>query len=165
MHRKLICLISFVLVLGLTGSTLAELVAYWPLDEGSGTTAVDVVGGHDGTIGGTASWVTGQNGLALDFDGSSTYIDMDDEVVRGTFTYASWLRPRDIPYSSADQDYYSVMHNDAWNGGSLHAHLRQNSSLWNPEISWFRAYKRHRPRDGGSNRKEIRRKFAGHNRK
>jgi len=97
MYRKFIFLISFVLVLGLTGSTLAELVAYWPLNEGSGTTAVDVVGGHDGVIGGTANWVPGMNGLALDFDGSSTYIDMDDRVVEGTFSLAMWLKPRDRP--------------------------------------------------------------------
>ena len=135
MYKKLICLISFVLVLGLASSAMAELVAYWPLDEGSGTTAADVIGGNDGTIGGTATWTAGMNGLAMDFDGSSTYIDVDGEIVRGTWTLAMWLRPRDIPYTSADQDYYAVMHNDAWNGGSLHAHLRQNSSLWNPEIN------------------------------
>ena len=135
MCKKLICLISFVLVLGLAGSTLAELVAYWPLDEGSGTTAVDVIGGYDGTIGGTANWMPGQNGLALDFDGSSTYIDVDGEIVRGTFTYASWIRPRDIPYTSADQDYYAVMHTDAWSAGAVHAHLRQNTSLLNMDIN------------------------------
>ncbi|MHC4206476.1 MAG: PA14 domain-containing protein, partial [Planctomycetota bacterium] len=135
MYKKLICLISFVLVLGLAGSTLAELVAYWPLDEGSGTTAVDVIGGYDGTIGGTANWVPGMNGLALDFDGSSTYIDVDGEIVRGTFTYASWIRPRDIPYTSADQDYYAVMHTDAWSAGAVHAHLRQGTSLLNMDIN------------------------------
>jgi hypothetical protein len=132
MYRKLICLISFVLVLGMTGNASAELVAYWPLDEGSGTTAVDVVGGHDGTIGGTANWVTGMIGLALDFDGSSTYIDMDDEVVRGTWSLAMWLKPRDIPYTT---DYYAVMHTDAWSAGTPHVHLRANTSLWNVDTN------------------------------
>jgi hypothetical protein len=133
MYRKLICLISFVLALSLAGIASAELVAYWPLDEGSGTTAVDVTGnGHDGTIGGTARWVTGKNNLALDFDGTSTYIDMDDEVVRGTWTLAMWLKPRDIPYTT---DYYAVMHTDAWSAGTPHVHLRANTSLWNVDTN------------------------------
>jgi hypothetical protein len=135
MYRKLICLISFALVLGWTGIASAELVMYWPLDEGSGTTAVDVTGnGHDGTIGGTAKWVTGKNNLALDFDGSSTYIDMDDEIVRGTWSLALWLRPRDIPYSP-DTVYYAVMHTDAWSAGTPHVHLRANTSLWNVDTN------------------------------
>jgi len=132
MYRKLIYLVSFVLVLGVAGNASADLVMHWPLDEGSGTTAVDLSGnGHDGTIGGTANWVAGQIGLALDFDGSSTYIDMDDQIVEGTWSLAMWLKPRDIPYTSADQDYYAVMHTDAWTAGTPHVHLRQNTSLWN----------------------------------
>jgi len=112
MSKKLIYLVSFVLLLSVAGSASADLVAHWPLDEGSGTTAIDLSGnGHDGTIGGTANWVAGQIGLALDFDGSSTYIDMDDQVVVGTWSLAMWLKPRDIPYTV--QDFYAVMHTDA----------------------------------------------------
>jgi len=133
MHRKLICLISFILVLGLAGSTLAELVMYWPLDEGSGATAVDVTGnGNDGTITGTANWVAGQNGLALDFDGSSTSIQIDHEVVRGTWSVAMWLRPRDIPYTSG---FYAVWHNNGWTGGTMHLHLRASTSLLNADFN------------------------------
>ncbi|MFB0553632.1 MAG: LamG domain-containing protein, partial [Phycisphaerae bacterium] len=136
MYKRLICLISFVLVLSVAGNASADLVAHWPLDEGSGTTAIDLSGnGHDGTIGGTANWVPGQTGLALDFDGSSTYIDMDDRVVEGTWSLAMWLKPRDIPYTSADQDYYAVMHTDAWSTGAMHLHLRQNTSLLNADFN------------------------------
>jgi len=136
MYRKLIFLLSFVLMLGLAGSASAELVAYWPLDEGSGTTAIDVTGnGHDGVIGGTANWVPGKNSLALDFNGSSTYIDVNGEIVRGTWTLAMWLRPRDIPYTAADQDFYAVMHTDAWDVGTMHLHLRQSTSLLNADFN------------------------------
>ena len=135
MYKKLIFLISLA-VLFSTASASADLVAHWRLDDGSGTVARDSSGnGYDGTVGGTVNWVAGKNGGALDFDGSSTYIDMDYEVARGTWSLAMWLKPRDIPYAAADQDYYAVLHNDAWNAGSLHAHLRQNTSLWNPEIN------------------------------
>jgi len=136
MCRKLIYLVSLILVLTVAGNALADLVAHWPLDEGSGTTAVDLSGnGHDGTIGGTANWVAGQTGLALDFDGTSTYIDMDDQVVIGTWSLAMWLRPRDIPYTAADQDYYAVMHNETWAGGDMHLHLRQTTSLLNADFN------------------------------
>jgi len=133
MCKKLIYLVSFVLVLSIAGNASASLVMHWPLDEGSGTTAIDLSGnGHDGTIGGTANWVDGQIGLALDFDGSSTYIDMDDQIVEGTWSLAMWLKPRDIPYTT---DYYAVMHTDAWTAGTPHVHLRNTSSLWNVDTN------------------------------
>jgi len=133
MSKKLIYLVCFVFVLSVASNASADLVAHWPLDEGSGTTAVDMTGnGHDGTIGGTANWVAGQIGLALDFDGSSTYIDMDDRVVEGTWTLAMWIKPRDIPYSSG---YYAVMHTDAWNAGAVHLHLRNTTSLLNADFN------------------------------
>jgi len=134
MSKKLIYLVSFVLLLSVAGSASADLVAHWPLDEGSGTTAIDLSGnGHDGTIGGTANWVAGQIGLALDFDGSSTYIDMDDQVVVGTWSLAMWLKPRDIPYTV--QDFYAVMHTDAWAAGAMHLHLRNATSLLNADFN------------------------------
>ncbi|MCP4610923.1 MAG: LamG domain-containing protein, partial [Planctomycetes bacterium] len=129
MSKKLIYLVSFVLLLSVTGNALGDLVLHWPLDGD----AIDLSGnGFDGTVGGTANWVGGQSGLALDFDGTSTYIDLDDQVVEGTFTIALWLKPRDIPYTSG---YYAVMHTDAWSAGSLHMHLRANTSLFNGDVN------------------------------
>ncbi|MHC4707623.1 MAG: LamG domain-containing protein, partial [Planctomycetota bacterium] len=78
-----------------------NLVAWWMLDEGSGTIAVDSSGyDHHATIGGSPTFVPGYDGDALDFDGRSVYIDMDDPVAEGTFTCTMWLKPRDIPYAS-----------------------------------------------------------------
>jgi len=133
MCKRLVYIISFILVLSLTGIAGAELVAHWSLDDGSGTTASDMSGnGHDGTIGGAVNFVPGQTGMALDFDGSSTYIDVDDEVGRGTWSLALWLRPRDIPFTT---DYYAVMHTDAWAAGTAHVHLRVNTSLFNVDTN------------------------------
>ena len=36
MCEKLICVLSFVLVLSAASSTLADLVAHWKMDEGAG---------------------------------------------------------------------------------------------------------------------------------
>ena len=64
MCKKLIYLISFVLVVGLAvGAANADiktgLVGYWPLNEGAGTTTVDASGnGHDGTLHNGATWIS-----------------------------------------------------------------------------------------------------------
>ena len=78
------------------------LVAHWPLDDGSGQTAIDVSGGgNDGTLGGSTdvqstdpTWdpTGGKTGGALHFDGS------DDCLLAGLalsqsddFTLAAWV--------------------------------------------------------------------------
>jgi len=105
----------------------AGLVAYWMLDEGSGSTAQDSSGNnHHGTIGGTPNWVAGVKGNALAFDGLTNYIDVDGEIVNGTLSLTLWLMARDIPYASGTR---AVMHNDAWQAGSLHLHLNTSSLL------------------------------------
>ena len=71
MSRKLFFGVSFALVLGLAASTaVADLVAYYPLDEGSGDTATDASGnGHNGTLNGDPRWIAGKFGQALEFPG------------------------------------------------------------------------------------------------
>jgi len=77
MCRKLIYLISFVLVLGLISDASAGLVAHWKLDEDSGTTAVDATGnGHDGELIGNPEWVTGYFGGGLKFAGTPDKVDV-----------------------------------------------------------------------------------------
>jgi hypothetical protein len=133
MFRKFIGLICFVIVLGVASNVSADLVVHWTLDDGAGTVATDFSGnGHDGAVNGTANWTVGMSAGALDFDGTSTYIDMDEEVVRGTWSLALWLKPRDIPYSSG---FYAVMHTDGWSGGGTHLHLRANTSLLNCDFN------------------------------
>ena len=75
MRNQLFCLALFGLLLVFTaGTAVAELVAYYPLDEGSGSVAADASGnGHDGEIIGEPTWVDGQPGFgrALYFNGVS----------------------------------------------------------------------------------------------
>ena len=84
----------------LTGSEIGELsglVAYWKLDETSGTTAVDSsANGHDGTLVGSPTWTTtGNVDGALDFE----IDDGGDRVDAGTFnvsgsalSVSAWIR-------------------------------------------------------------------------
>jgi hypothetical protein len=67
-------LIVLVITYFLTGSVWANitdgLIAYWPLDEGSGTTCTDIIGSHDGASSGAVNWVTGKVGGAFDTNDS-----------------------------------------------------------------------------------------------
>ena len=64
MCKNLICLISFVLVLGMAvgvaNATITDgLVGYYPLDEGAGDTTYDMSGnGHDGTLHNGITWIS-----------------------------------------------------------------------------------------------------------
>ncbi|HUV66417.1 MAG TPA: hypothetical protein VMW24_21185, partial [Sedimentisphaerales bacterium] len=68
MCRRLICMISFILVLGLVLANAAnaadpDLLGWWKLDESSGTTAYDSSGnGYDGILNGDPQWVAGKYG-------------------------------------------------------------------------------------------------------
>jgi len=101
MCKKLICLVSFVLVLGLAltsvGEAATDLVGHWKFDEGSGNIAKDSSGnGHDGTFNGNPQWVEGQLGGALDFDGDDSVeiphhpsLSITDEI-----TVTAWAKIR-----------------------------------------------------------------------
>jgi hypothetical protein len=133
MCRKFFVLISLILLLSMAGNVSAVLVARWSLDDGAGATAADLSGnGHDAPVVGAANWVAGKSAGALDFDGTSTYIEVDHEIVRGTWSLTMWLKPRDIPYASG---FYAVMHTDGWSGGGTHLHLRANTSLLNCDFN------------------------------
>ncbi|MFH1718417.1 MAG: LamG domain-containing protein [Planctomycetota bacterium] len=96
MCRKVICLTSLVLVLGLIGSASAELVGYWRLDDGSGTVASDSSpSGHDGTFQGDPLWAVGKIGSALDLDGDD-WVDCGNPpelVITGPISITCWVNP------------------------------------------------------------------------
>ncbi len=113
MCRKLICLVSFTLVLGLvlTSVTKADdpdLVGWWKLDDGSGTTAIDSSGnGNHGALINSPEWQTagddvkvGSSALEFDFptDGSTTssdYVDCGDKPefdITDNITLALWVK-------------------------------------------------------------------------
>jgi|GEM_PF-1211474 len=73
-------------------------IAYWMLDDGTGLTATDSVGGHNGTLAGGPIWTAGKLGDALDFDGSDDHLDLTsdaelDDVFVGGATVVAWFRP------------------------------------------------------------------------
>ncbi len=89
-----------------TGS--GELIGYWALNDGTGTTALDSSGmGGDGTLTNMepgSDWVTGSLGLALEFDGNNEYVEIEDrddlDLAGSDFTVAAWLKPATFGESS-----------------------------------------------------------------
>ena len=97
-----------VLVTGLAGALLAVMVSGaamaaspaigdWRMNEGSGTTLVDSsVSANNGTILGNPTWVTGQHGQAIRFDGTGDYATVPDNAtldISSSITLATWVRP------------------------------------------------------------------------
>ena len=96
MSRKLICLLTFIVVLGTAGNASAELVGYWRFDEGSGTIAYDSSGtGIDGTFEGDPQWVAGKTGFALELDGDD-WVNCGtppELVLTGDISITCWVNP------------------------------------------------------------------------
>jgi hypothetical protein len=70
-------------------------IAHWKLDETSGLTAVDSVGGHDGTLESGPTWTTGEVDGALDFDGSNDHVAVPHSSkldLSGEFTISTWFQ-------------------------------------------------------------------------
>jgi len=102
MSKRLIYLISFVLVLSIAGNASSELVGHWRFNEGSGTTAYDSSGhGNHGTLQGDPQWVAGWTGGALELDGDGDYVDVGSVGISGIDprTIAGWVKASttDIP--------------------------------------------------------------------
>jgi hypothetical protein len=122
MSKKIFFCISVVLVVSfvLTDETQAELVGWWRLDDGSGTTAVDSSGaGNDGTITGDPKWTVGKVGGALAFDGGDFVtapgtVDIKPE----SLTLMTWVLFDSVAgarqdYLSKDDDYAFSLHEGA----------------------------------------------------
>ncbi len=99
MCRRMVYLVCFVLVssLALTTVAKADLIGWWLLDEGSGTTVADVSGaGHGGVFAeGDPEWVDGRSGKALKFDGSNKVEipDHEDFHLREAVSMGLWAQP------------------------------------------------------------------------
>ena len=73
------------------------MVAY-AFGEGSGATTQDWSGnGNQGTLVGGVSWVAGQKGLGLSFDGTNDYVETGNTTNLPTWTISAWVRSPAAP--------------------------------------------------------------------
>jgi hypothetical protein len=81
-----------------TASVGTGLVAAYGFDEGAGTTSADGSGnGHTATLVGGPSWVAGQFGPALSFNGSSSYATTGLTTNLPNWTISGWVRSPAAP--------------------------------------------------------------------
>jgi hypothetical protein len=90
---------AIVLALGsVVGARPPGLIGYWTFDEGQGTTAFDSSGnGLHGTLRGGPTWTLGQLGGALDFNGTTAYVEIPHHPllsITGEITIAAWTNMR-----------------------------------------------------------------------
>jgi hypothetical protein len=72
------------------------LVSYWPFNEGTikGKIVSDLLGNNDGTLVGNPKIVDGKYGSALEFNGTSDYVDVPDDKslqLWETYTLEAWI--------------------------------------------------------------------------
>jgi hypothetical protein len=122
-----------------TVTLIPDLVAFWPLNEGSGTTTADASGnGRNAQVVG-ASWATGFSGNALSFNGASTYADAGPFNVTGTaVTIAAWFKASTLPDTdprivskatgASEQDHYFMVSTTNASGARLRFRLKTGGS-------------------------------------
>src|SRR3954468_1512010 len=68
-------------------------IAYYPLDEATGTTTTDTIGHRTATLT-AADWTSGHPGSAVQFNGSSSTVDLSSSVLdtTGNYSVAAWAK-------------------------------------------------------------------------
>ena len=105
----------FTLLFSVCSIAMGGLVGYWPFDEGSGNVAADASGnGNDGELVGNPTWVAGNFGGALEFDGAASYVNVphaDALSPQTNMTFAAWLKPN-VTINAADGAYRLMSKNN-----------------------------------------------------
>ncbi|MBN2312696.1 MAG: LamG domain-containing protein [Sedimentisphaerales bacterium] len=96
MSGKMYKYVVMLWILGLCiGTSRAELIAYWPFEEGQGTETADITGnGNDGTLNGNIEWVSGYKGKGVRFDTAGERIvvgPIDPTEGTNAMTLAAWI--------------------------------------------------------------------------
>jgi len=93
-----------------TGDIATALAGWWPLDDGSGTSAVDFSGNGDtGTLVNTPTWTTGQDSGALTFNGTNQNVTVPDVAalqLSGSWTVSTWVNFSALPTSGS---FYALL--------------------------------------------------------
>ena len=96
-------------------------IAAYPFDENTGTVTKDVVGTHDATLVGGASWTAGRAGSALATNGSGQFADTGAALLdtEGSYSAAAWVR-----FNAVGDGFQTVVSQD---GGDHSAFFLQYS--------------------------------------
>jgi len=110
-------------------------VAYWRLDETTGTSAIDASGNNfNGTYtGGVAQGLPGVSGTAPNFDGQNGAVEIGQvasgsglDIQNQSFTVEAWIKPDEDP---PEEQVYLGMHSDDVQRQSLNLKLKDEGSI------------------------------------
>ena len=96
-------------------------IVHWTMDETSGPVAHDTgaAPANDATAVGSPTWVTGQDGNAWHFDGTSQYAttpDSNDLDLTSAITIAAWVKPEMVGSSNVPQQIVQKATTGSTNG-------------------------------------------------
>ena len=135
-----------VLTVLLLGGTVAhaDLVGYWPFNDGAGTIAVDASGyGHDAVVegGGDSAWVEGQLGGAIEV-GNGVWVSVPPEAwapVDNQLTVAFWAFGYDGLgqnwgfFATAPEANRMVSNHLPWTDGNVYYDTADSAGAWESE--------------------------------
>ena len=118
MRSKMLILFMLVLPAIVVTQARADMVAYWPLDTGTGGTAFDAYDDYDGTLVDEPAWVSGYTGGAGDYALEFNYdnsVNFGNVPTGPNLTLAFWmysaLSDYEMPIGAAPEGYYE---NPGW---------------------------------------------------
>jgi len=103
----------------------AGLISWWDADSVSGTTAVDIQDGNDGTMVGVTI-TSGKVGQAFSFDGSGDYITSSTTgfpTGSSPITYSLWVKPENNP----GLDHRLIEYGGRTNGKNFNLYINNNT--------------------------------------
>ncbi len=113
--------LSLLLMVTLCGAAGAELIAYYPLNEGQGTKTADATGnGNDGTLSSGVEWVAGVKAGAVRFDTAGERIvttGLNPTATNNAMTLAAWIKWEGRGNSISQQGI--IGKRLGWNPGSI----------------------------------------------
>jgi FlaG/FlaF family flagellin (archaellin) len=122
--------------------------AQWHINEGAGIVVYDDIGQYNGTIHG-ATWTTGIDGSALNYNGTSDYVDMTNSSnfpLNNTISFEAWVYTQEQKTAKIIQKGDWDGHGlglDVWNGwnGGIYINGNKSSLYWGsgqPELNkWY----------------------------
>lgn len=110
----------------------ANLLAYYPLDESTGTLASDgSASAFNGTVSGGATWGTGKLNNALSFDGVDDTVTVPHNSslnITGDMTISAWVKPTSLgPFTSGSANVVSKRTTTAH--APFHLRMKDNGQM------------------------------------
>ena len=118
MLQRRLCVCVLLGAMLFAASAFADLLAYFPFSEGSGTETADATGnGNDGTFNGAVEWVSGYDGTGVHFDDEGERIvigPLDPSAGTNAMTLAAWINWEGLGSPRASDQHGIIGKRQGW---------------------------------------------------